>query len=126
MEELAIAIEEGCNRVAIFYGSGHLPDMDRRLRNDFGLRPVEREWRTAWAIRNGRPLPVGPMSDALAGAARISGWPLNRYQTMAVLLGSLFMAADLYFWELLLNSLEDYAEQTIVTVVTFLDAGWGL
>jgi hypothetical protein len=40
----------GKKRVGIFYGAGHLTDMDRRLRNDFGLRPVEVTWLTAWDL----------------------------------------------------------------------------
>lgn len=38
----------GKQRLAIFYGAGHLADMDRRLREDFGLKPVEITWLTAW------------------------------------------------------------------------------
>ena len=40
----------GKKRLAIFYGAGHLADMDQRLRNDFGLKPVEITWLTAWNL----------------------------------------------------------------------------
>jgi hypothetical protein len=40
----------GKKRLAIFYGAGHLADMDRRLRQDFGLQPVEITWLTAWDL----------------------------------------------------------------------------
>ena len=40
----------GKQRLAIFYGAGHLADMDQRLREDFGLKPVEITWLTAWDL----------------------------------------------------------------------------
>jgi hypothetical protein len=41
----------GKKHVAIFYGAGHLTDMDQRLRKDFGLQPTEITWLTAWDLR---------------------------------------------------------------------------
>jgi hypothetical protein len=43
-------IAAGKKRLAIFYGAGHLADMDRRLREEFGLKPVEITWLTAWDL----------------------------------------------------------------------------
>jgi hypothetical protein len=43
-------IEAGKRRLGIFYGAGHLTDMDKRLRHDFGLKPVEINWLTAWDL----------------------------------------------------------------------------
>lgn len=43
-------IEGGKKHLAIFYGAGHLADMDQRLRAEFGLRPVEITWLTAWDL----------------------------------------------------------------------------
>jgi len=40
----------GKKRVGIFYGAGHLNDMDERLRKEFGLTPVEITWLTAWNL----------------------------------------------------------------------------
>ena len=40
----------GKKRIGIFYGAGHLADMDQRLRKDFGLEPVEVTWLTAWDL----------------------------------------------------------------------------
>jgi hypothetical protein len=40
----------GKKRVAIFYGAGHLADMDQRLRKDFGMKPVSITWLTAWDL----------------------------------------------------------------------------
>ena len=40
----------GKKRVAIFYGAAHMPDFDRRLREDFGLKRAENFWLTAWDL----------------------------------------------------------------------------
>lgn len=43
-------IAAGKTRLGIFYGAGHLRDMDERLRKDFGLKPVAITWVTAWNL----------------------------------------------------------------------------
>lgn len=43
-------IADGKTHLAIFYGAGHLADMDKRLREDFGLKPVGITWLTAWDL----------------------------------------------------------------------------
>jgi hypothetical protein len=40
----------GKKSLGIFYGAGHLNDMDERLRNDFNLTPVSITWMTAWNL----------------------------------------------------------------------------
>jgi len=40
----------GKKHIGIFYGAGHLNDMDARLRKDFGLEPVSITWLTAWDL----------------------------------------------------------------------------
>ena len=40
----------GKKNLAIFYGAGHLADMDQRLRRDFSMRPAEITWLTAWDL----------------------------------------------------------------------------
>jgi hypothetical protein len=40
----------GKKRLAIFYGAGHLADMDKRLRKEFGMRPTQITWLTAWDL----------------------------------------------------------------------------
>ena len=40
----------GKKKLAVFYGAGHLADMDQRLRKDFGMRPSEITWLTAWDL----------------------------------------------------------------------------
>jgi hypothetical protein len=40
----------GKKRLGIFYGAGHLQDMDSRLRKEFELKPVSITWLTAWNL----------------------------------------------------------------------------
>ncbi|KAL5768841.1 hypothetical protein ACOSQ2_015624 [Xanthoceras sorbifolium] len=51
-EALRRAIDEGHNRIALLYGVGHMPDLGRRLREEFDLFPSRVHWVTAWSIRN--------------------------------------------------------------------------
>lgn len=41
-------LNAGQQKIAIFYGAGHMQDFEKRLRSDFGLTPVKTEWITAW------------------------------------------------------------------------------
>lgn len=50
LEVLKQQIAAGKKRIAIFYGAGHLADMDKRLRDEFGLKPAEITWLTAWDL----------------------------------------------------------------------------
>lgn len=43
-------LEAGKSRLGIFYGAGHLPDMDKRLRAEFALLPEEITWLNAWDL----------------------------------------------------------------------------
>jgi hypothetical protein len=45
-------LDAGKQRIAIFYGAGHLPDMARRLEGDFHLEPRGTRWLTAWDLRS--------------------------------------------------------------------------
>ncbi len=47
---LRTQIKAGKKKFGIFYGAGHLSDMNDRLRKDFGLEPVEITWLTAWDL----------------------------------------------------------------------------
>jgi hypothetical protein len=44
-------LAKGKKKIAIFYGAGHMPDFEKRLRSDFGLVPVSTQWLTAWDLR---------------------------------------------------------------------------
>jgi hypothetical protein len=43
-------IDAGKKKLGVFYGAGHLSDMDERLQKEFGLEPVEIIWLTAWDL----------------------------------------------------------------------------
>ena len=42
-------IKKGKKRIAIFYGAGHMPDMDKRLLHS-GFRRIREEWVVAWDL----------------------------------------------------------------------------
>ncbi|CAM6048743.1 unnamed protein product [Sphagnum compactum] len=126
MDELQEALRDGCKKVAIFYGSGHLPDMDSRLREQFGLEPIGINWRTAWLIKGRDFNPAGSFSEFLSALAKASGWPLNRYQTLSLLLLSTIFALDLWFWELFLIGCNEYIQKSLIFLVGLLDKGWNL
>lgn len=44
-------IGNGKKRLAIFYGAGHLPDMDKRMRTEFKMQRGKTEWLTAWSMQ---------------------------------------------------------------------------
>jgi len=50
LEVLQAQLDGGKKKLAIFYGAGHMKDMDERLQKDFGLEPVETRWITAWDL----------------------------------------------------------------------------
>jgi hypothetical protein len=45
-------IQAGKRRLAIFYGAAHLPDLDRKLRDERGLRPSTTKWLVAWNLQS--------------------------------------------------------------------------
>jgi hypothetical protein len=48
---------KGTKKIAIFYGAAHMPDFERRLLADFGMRRQGQQWHRAWDLsgRGGRP-----------------------------------------------------------------------
>jgi hypothetical protein len=52
-EVLDQQLEAGRRRIAIFYGAGHLADMDQRLRGHYQAEPGEVQWLTAWRLTEG-------------------------------------------------------------------------
>jgi hypothetical protein len=44
-------LAKGKKKIAIFYGAAHLPDFEKRLNDDFGLKRQSEEWLTAWDLR---------------------------------------------------------------------------
>ena len=49
-EVLAKQLEEGKKNIGVFYGAAHLPDMDKRLLADFGMKRTETSWVKAWSL----------------------------------------------------------------------------
>jgi hypothetical protein len=49
-EVLDKQLKAGKKKIAVFYGAGHLPDMEKRLLADFGLKRDSEQWLTAWTL----------------------------------------------------------------------------
>lgn len=54
-EVLKKEIAAGKKKIAVFYGAGHLPDMEKRLAADFELHPGDVKWLEAWDLRQKKP-----------------------------------------------------------------------
>jgi hypothetical protein len=44
-------IAKGHKKIGIFFGAAHMPDFEKRLREDFGLRRENVQWLTAWDMK---------------------------------------------------------------------------
>ena len=53
-EVLEKQIQQGKKRIAVFYGAGHLNDMEQRLIRDFKLKRAEESWVDAWNLGPGK------------------------------------------------------------------------
>ncbi|XP_062196237.1 uncharacterized protein LOC133899275 [Phragmites australis] len=106
-EKIKEAINRGYKRIAVLYGGGHMPDLGRRLGEELNMVPTDVHWVTAWSIRS-RELDRKSI-PMLKRMAEVSGWPLNRYETLALLIFSSVLAVDLWFWELLVGTVVDWA-----------------
>lgn len=49
-EVLDKQFKAGKKKIAVFYGAGHLPDMEKRLLADFSLKRDNEQWLTAWTL----------------------------------------------------------------------------
>lgn len=52
MSVLKREIESGKTKLAIFYGAGHLPNMQQRLFDEFGMKRAGQFWLTAWNLKS--------------------------------------------------------------------------
>ena len=43
-------LKAGKKKIAIFYGAGHMPDLEKRLLTEHGLKLTTEEWLTAWKM----------------------------------------------------------------------------
>ena len=50
MKVLRQQVADGQKRLAIFYGAAHMPDFDRRLRDELNMRRMDTEWIKAWDL----------------------------------------------------------------------------
>jgi len=46
----------GKKKIAIFYGAAHMPDFDKRLKEDFGMKRTDSVWITAWNLVESSPM----------------------------------------------------------------------
>ncbi len=44
-------LARGKKKIAIFYGTAHMPDFEKRLRDDFDLKKDREQWMSAWDLR---------------------------------------------------------------------------
>ncbi len=44
-------LAKGRKKIGIFYGAAHMPDFEKRLQEDFGLKRAGERWLTAWDLR---------------------------------------------------------------------------
>lgn len=44
-------IDAGKTKIAIFYGAAHMPDFEKRLVLDYGMKKGEQKWLTAWDMQ---------------------------------------------------------------------------
>jgi hypothetical protein len=51
LDVLEEQLDDGEDKLAIFYGAGHLGDMHKELMKRFDMRPVSIEWLDAWNLR---------------------------------------------------------------------------
>lgn len=50
LEVLKRELDAGKKKLAIFYGAGHLADMEKRMEKDFGMKRAGEEWVVAWKL----------------------------------------------------------------------------
>jgi hypothetical protein len=51
LKVLSKELAKGHKKIGIFYGAAHMPDFEKRLREDFDLVPVSTIWMPAWDLR---------------------------------------------------------------------------
>ncbi len=69
LEVLRKQIAEGKQKLAIFYGAGHMFDFEQRLQEDFGLVPVSTRWLVAWNLKS-EPASRGAAASGKASSRR--------------------------------------------------------
>jgi hypothetical protein len=62
MRGLQKQLAAGKKKIGIFYGAAHLPDMDQRLINEFGMKRQATQWVKAWDLTSSKGKSIKPMS----------------------------------------------------------------
>jgi hypothetical protein len=65
LKKLSEQIAAGKQKIGIFYGAGHLGDMEKRLGDDFQLDRRSERWLTAWDLA-GAKTPAGAVTNPAA------------------------------------------------------------
>jgi hypothetical protein len=50
MRVLQQQLRAGKKKIAIFYGAAHMPDFDKRLKEELGMMRISSEWINAWSL----------------------------------------------------------------------------
>jgi hypothetical protein len=51
LEVLKQQLKAGKKKIAILYGAAHMPDFDKRLKEEVGVKPITSEWIDAWSLK---------------------------------------------------------------------------
>ena len=51
LEVLKQQLAAGKKKIAIFYGAAHMPDFDKRLKEDFDMKRTTSEWIDGWSLK---------------------------------------------------------------------------
>jgi hypothetical protein len=54
LQVLQKELVKGKKKIGIFYGAAHMPDFDKRLKEEFGLKRSSEQWLTAWDLKQQR------------------------------------------------------------------------
>jgi hypothetical protein len=65
MKVFQAELAKGKKKIGIFYGVAHMPDFEKRLREDFGLKRQSEGWTVAWDLR-GKKSGLGQLFRRLA------------------------------------------------------------
>ena len=61
----------GVKKIAIFYGAGHLPDMAKRLEDDFHMQRKDTRWLRAWDLRGEKAKSDKAAADEKSAGAKV-------------------------------------------------------
>ena len=65
MKVLESEIQKGNKKLALFYGSAHMPDFEKRLVRDLGMRKTKQFWGDAWDLQSA-PDKASPVVTGIA------------------------------------------------------------